>query len=106
MQRPIFAAAAIFRITFFCADVREFFGGIADRVRRRAAINKKKLGPAGTWPSPELEHARGESLLGGKAQWCLAGARCELCGFTVIRISAIVLPLNGCATTGRAGPFE
>jgi hypothetical protein len=105
MQRSIFAASAIFPITFFCAGLREFFEGIADRARGRMAM-MKKLGPAGAWPSPELEHARGESLLGGRAQWCLAGARWAVCGFTTMRISAIVLPLKGCATTGRAGPLE
>ena len=105
MRRPIFAAAVILPITFFCTSPREFFEGMADR----AAANGhqcRKLGPAGTWPSPELEHARGESLLGGKAQWCLAGARCAACGFTAIRISAIVSGLKGCTATGRAGPFE
>jgi hypothetical protein len=67
MQRLIFAAAVIFPVTFFCAGGREFLAG-SPIACGGEFLSMKKLGPAGTWPSPELEHARGESLLGGKTQ--------------------------------------
>ena len=58
MRRPIFAAAVIFPITFFCTGLREFFEGIADRARQ-TAIN------AENWARPGHGRAQSWSMRGG-----------------------------------------
>ena len=59
MQRLIFAAELIFPITFFCAGVREFFGGITERVRWRISINGKNWARPGHGRAQTVEHAWG-----------------------------------------------
>jgi hypothetical protein len=66
MRRPIFAAAVIFPITFFCTCVREFFEGITDRGGGRPSM--QKTGPGRDMAEPRVGACAGESLLGGKAQ--------------------------------------
>src|SRR4029078_10165434 len=75
MHAAIFAATAGFPITFSCSGPWEFFSGIADRA---ITADRKRLGSAGTWPSPEVGACAGESLLGGNSVTLDRRAMCAL----------------------------